>query len=130
MALDCIGKDYNQLQLNVMFYYFLAAFSGAHSQSSSSSMVYYGYTRYTGFSDASVALGTGAGTSLSTRFRFCRVGGVLLEAVGTGGEYFSVGVTSDGQLLVEFSTEQGGGQAVQVHSYAWTVLQCCQPLFQ
>ncbi len=69
---------------------------------------YYSYTSYTGYSSASAVLAPGAATRLSIRFQFCREeGGVLLEALGSSGEYFTVGVTRMQQLLVEFSIAGG-----------------------
>ena len=85
--------------------------TGAYCQSGISPAAYYGYTGYTGFSSGSSILGGGASASLSFRFRFCQVGGgVLLETVGGTGEYFSVGVTSEQSLLVEFRV--AGGEVV------------------
>lgn len=96
-----------------MFVY--TVFQAAHSQQDSSAVVYYGYTRYSGFSDGSAIL-TGSGTSLSMRFHYCRAGGILLEATGSSGAHFSIGVTRGQQLLVEFNTDGGGGAITQVYT--------------
>lgn len=112
---DCSGWLGHMATFHTTIFFSLAVLHSAHSQGapSSSSVVYYGYTRYTGFSDGSSILEAGSGTNLSMRFRSCRVGGVLLEATGSSGEYFSVGITRNQQLLVEFRT-QGGGRVTQV----------------
>ena len=68
--------------------------------------VYYGYTSYTGFNSGSNAL-AGAGTKLSLRFKFCSPGGILLHVTGDNERYFSMGVNDSGQLLVDFSDEEG-----------------------
>ncbi len=70
--------------------------------SSQLSSVYYGYTSYTEFQSEEGDALQGAGTQLSLRFRFCRVGGILLSATGRE-SYFNVGVAESGQLLIEFS---------------------------
>ena len=83
------------------------------SPSPAASAAYYGYTSYTGFSSAATLLNPGSTTSLSMRFRFCQEqGGVLLQALGGGGEYFIVGITRTQQLQVQFSS--GAGEHPQV----------------
>ena len=77
--------------------------------------MYYTYTGYSGFISASAQL-AGARTRLSLRFSYCNGrGGVLLQAMtdpSSNGGYFSVGITSMQQLLVEFT--DGGGTLTRV----------------
>lgn len=87
----------------------IAVLASGITQGSAQSAAYYGYTAYTEFNSGSSVLGSGSGTSLSLRFQFCEVGGVLMETVGgNGGEYFTVGITSTQQLLLEFTNNTGG----------------------
>lgn len=86
----------------------VAVLASGIAQGNAQSAAYYGYTAYTEFNSGSSVLGSGSGTSLSLRFQFCEVGGVLMETVGTGGEYFTVGITSTQQLLLEFTNNTGG----------------------
>ena len=87
--------------------YFTVLTTGSQASQES---VYYGFTGYTGFNGSTVL--EGAGMRLSIIFRFCNEGGLLLEATegGRGRGYFSLGITSNGQLLVEFSD----GRVIQV----------------
>lgn len=114
----CLGKNYDTgIEILIKFCSSCVAVLRITSsqQSSSSPAAYYGYTGYTRFSSASDILHAEIRTDLSTRFRFCRVGGVLLEALGPSGVYFTVGINSEQQLVMQYRNSDGETTQVSFH---------------